>query len=215
VKQSEAARIVAMLQGAWTQRQLPESTAEVYALTLADLDYELAKAAVVKLIQTSKWLPTVAEIRDTAVRSRVSLPSPEEAWGVVHRAISKHGSYRTPTFDCEEIDGAVGDIGWRAICLTENIASERARFIDAFKARSSRRIQAEATGKYVPREKLLPPAEHEREIGDTRVLVETGYPTGNLVKQLKAPESRGVLADVLKQLTGRIEVIDAGEDDAA
>lgn len=215
---AEAKQVVSMLQSAWPRNPMPDSTIAVYAMALSDLDFALAKGAVVKLIQTAKWLPTVSEIRDAAVRSRVSLPSPEEAWGLVHRAISKHGSYRTPTFDCDEIDGAVQDIGWRAICLSENIASERARFIDAFKGRAARRYELEATGKYIAPQKALPPAwrsEGERPVGDTRVLVQTGYATderrrlgaGEVVLELQAePEERSVIGDALKLLIDNIGV---------
>jgi hypothetical protein len=216
----EVQQLVAMMAATWTRPPVLAETVQAYCFALADLDHAAAKAAVLHLMQTSKFFPTIAEIRDAAVRSRVSLPSPEEAWGVVHRAISKHGSYRLPVFDCEEIDGAVGDIGWKTICLSENIASERARFIDAFRARSAKRIQAEATGKYKPTVKAIPEwtGEHDRPIGDNRVLVETGYPTATL-------EPRALPGAVTKTATATIaagsrrfpylQLVDGDDGDAA
>jgi hypothetical protein len=185
VTRKEATQVVAMLQGAFPQRQLPDSTVEVYAMALADLDFELAKAAVMRLVQTSRFLPTVAEIREAAVRDRVSLPTPEEAWGIVRRAIGKHGSYRVPVFDCDEVHDAVRDIGWQEICLSETPASTRARFIDAFKSRVARRMDQEARGSYVRGARELP-ALPENFGDDTRCLVETGYASGPAVPLLAA-----------------------------
>jgi hypothetical protein len=156
MNRADAIRIVAMLQGAYPRTALPDSTAEVYALTLNDLAYEDVKQAVAKLIQTSKWLPTVAEIRSLIVEERASLPAPEVAWGEVQRAIGRVGSYMTPVFECEEIDRAVRVLGWKNICLDENVASTRARFVDAYRALREERVKLEATGRYVPSERQLP-----------------------------------------------------------
>jgi hypothetical protein len=211
VKKSEAARVTAMIQGAWSRPPLPESTVEVYEMALVDLDYELVKDAVMRLVQTSKWLPTIAEIREHAVKGRVALPSPEEAHGIVRRAVGQHGSYRTPTFDCDEIDGAVQDVGWRALCMAqEGDAANRSRFCSAYKARVDRRLELEATGRYRPQQKALPPAwrdESERPPGDTRVLVQTGYATDETRKRLgpgevaEEPKRLGLFAELLEGIT--------------
>lgn len=179
---AETKRLVAMLGATWPRQEIQQATLEVYAWALADLDFELAQAAVKRLVQTSRFFPTVAEIREAAIRGRVSLPAPEEAWGIVRRAIGRYGSYRKPSFDCDEIDAAVSDIGWGALCLAEEAdPSHRARFCAAFAARASRRMDDEATGRYRPRARVLPPRDEELERGDVRVLVETGYATPRVV----------------------------------
>jgi hypothetical protein len=218
----EVKQLVAMMAATWTRPPVLAETVQAYCFALADLDHAAAKAAVLHLMQTARFFPTIAEIRDAAVRSRVSLPSPEAAWGIVHRAISKHGSYRLPIFDCEEIDGAVADIGWKAICLSENIASERARFIDAFKSRAAKRIQLEATGKYKATPKAIPEwaGEHDRPIGDNRALVETGYPTATLEpRALRSGEPVQQLEPERKSFAqlagGRLSFHIPGEGDAA
>lgn len=189
MRESEAKEIVAMLVGAYPHPPLPPSTVGVYAMALADLDYGDAKAAVMRMCCTAKWLPKISEIREEVARGRVKLPSPEEAWGIVRRAVGKHGSYRVPIFDCEEIHGAVEDIGWKTICLAqEGDASTRSRFCEAFKSRAARRYHAEVTGDRVPPERQIPP--HEPEIGDVRVLAETGYPTARLVHDLRLESAR-------------------------
>lgn len=166
---AEAKRLVVMLSASWPRQEIQQATLEVYALALADLDHGVAKAAVLQLMQTSRFFPTIAEIREAAVQTRVSLPTPEEAWGVVHRAIGKHGSYREPLFDCDEIQLATDAIGWQELCLGEHPAANRARWLDAYRGFVSRRLSAEARGKYVPPERQLGPE------AKLPVLVETGY----------------------------------------
>jgi hypothetical protein len=204
VTRKEATQIVAMLQGAFPQRQLPDSTIEVYAMALADLDFELARAAVMRLVQTSRFLPTIAEIREAAVRDRVSLPTPEEAWGIVRRAIGQHGSYRVPVFDCDEIHDAVRDIGWKEICLSEQPASTRARFIDAYKSRVERRMNAEARGAYARGKRELPALPDSYGEG-TRCVVETGYATGPSLALVPAEdEPRALVSRIADELATKL-----------
>lgn len=206
---AEAKRLVAMLASAWPKQEIRQDTLEVYALALGDLDYELAKTAVMRLVQTATFFPAIAEVRAAAVRDRVTLPTAEEAWGIVRGAIGRHGSYRVPVFDCDEVQLAVDAIGWKEICLSENPASSRARWIDAFKAFVGRRMDAEARGAYRSPERHLPAASDERELGDVRVLVETGYPTLRVarpaLRAVNGPEAVAEIAgDIVDQLTDRL-----------
>ena len=193
MKRDEAFRIVAMLQGAWPHRQLPDSTAEVYAMTLSDLAYAEVRDAVTRLIQTSKFLPSVAEIREVVVEERCDLPAAEVAWGEVRAAIHRVGIYFVPVFECDEIEQATNIIGWETLCNSTNIASERARWIDTYRALRGRRIELEATGRYIPSERQLP-AEGEGGPGHghgSRVLVRTSstrpaLPAGPAPRRLKA-----------------------------
>jgi hypothetical protein len=153
---SEAMKLVALLQGAYPRMTFPPTTLEVYAMGMSDLPYDAAYNAVSRLVQTSKWIPTISEIREQVVEERASLPAPEVAWGEVQRAIGRVGSYMTPVFECEEIDRAVRVLGWKNICLDENVASTRARFVDAYRALREERVKLEATGRYVPSERQLP-----------------------------------------------------------
>lgn len=172
---AEGVRLMALLKAAWPRMELGDATLEVYARALSDIDLPAIESAVMDLLQTSTFFPSVAEIREAVAVDRVRLPTPEEAWGIVRRAIGSVGSYRSPVFDCEEIFLAVRDIGWQSLCLDGNPASIRSRFIDAFKSRASRRLEAEVTGRFVPTLTALPATGMDREPGDSRVLVETGY----------------------------------------
>jgi hypothetical protein len=192
VTKDEARDLVGMLVATWPRPPVEKATVHAYAFALADLDHEAVKAAVLSLMQTSRFLPTIAEIRERSVKQRVNLPGPEEAWGIVRRAVGTVGSYRLPEFDCDEIQAAVRAIGWKEICLGENEAATRARFIDAMKGETARRMQAEATGRYVPPDRQLPAntVPHSgRENPAVRVM--TGFET----ERPKSPELKAAAAD--------------------
>lgn len=144
---AEALRLVAMLRAAWPRQEVGQDTAEVYAGMLGDLPFEEAKAAVTRLVQTSRFFPTIAEIRERVAETRCDLDPPEMAWGEVQNAIRSIGSYHQPLFANPAIQHAVNAIGWKQICLDENLSATRARFIDAYKSARHRQIEATATGR--------------------------------------------------------------------
>lgn len=146
----EAMKLMAILRAAWPRQEVGMDTAEVYAGMLSDIPFDEGKAAVTKLVQTTKFFPTVAEILEQVAESRCELDSPEMAWGEVQKAIAKVGSYHQPLFENPEIQRAVNAIGWKQICLDENLAATRARFIDAYRAARAKRIESETTGKALP-----------------------------------------------------------------
>jgi hypothetical protein len=63
MKESEAYEIVLMLQAAYG-REMPDSTVKLYRAKLAKLDARSCTRAVDRLIDTSRFLPSVAEIRE-------------------------------------------------------------------------------------------------------------------------------------------------------
>lgn len=57
---------------------------------LSDLPYDLAEAAVCKVLATSKYWPNVAEIREAAVSIMGNAaPLPADAWAMVREAIRR------------------------------------------------------------------------------------------------------------------------------
>jgi len=56
----------------------------------------------------------------------------QEAWGKVLREVSRIGSYGQPVFSTPEIKQSVDCVGWRDICLSQNIGVERAHFMRAY-----------------------------------------------------------------------------------
>jgi hypothetical protein len=79
----EAKRLVVLALSNYPNMQDKDmkATAMLWQKLLTDLTYEQAEAALVKVLITAKFFPTVAEIRE-AHQSIVNagIPSPEEAW---------------------------------------------------------------------------------------------------------------------------------------
>jgi hypothetical protein len=116
---------------------------------LNDLDDEEFLTAIQKVISSSKELypgsNIIAIVRENAkVGKRLSAG---EAWGLVLREVSLTGSYGVPKFVDPLVARAVEAVGWRHICLSENIMVERAHFLKIYDTLDIREKQ-EAT--YLP-----------------------------------------------------------------
>jgi hypothetical protein len=129
-----------MLQAAYPGARWTEATADLYELMLADLDIGLASAALQRLIYTSKFLPSVAEIRAAAADVALGPQrSGLDAWGDVLKAIRFVGSYGVPTFEDPLVGRCVTTLGWRSLCLSDTPEGvDRARFAELYE-----RLQSE------------------------------------------------------------------------
>lgn len=99
---------------------------------LVDLPTEPLQRSVLRLVQVSKFFPTVAEIRDEVASLICQLPEVGEAWAEVNRAILAVGHMRKPEFSHPLIDEAVRQLGWVDICMSETPTSDRAKFFEAY-----------------------------------------------------------------------------------
>lgn len=132
----EIEKALTVLSAAYPRFDLPEETIRIYQRLLADLDFDLLKAATLQCATMCKFFPTVAEIRDAAteiVTMAEHIPTPIEAWGEVIQAIRKIGgnSFR-PDFSHPMIDELVKHFGWHALCTSDHSFADRARFMDAY-----------------------------------------------------------------------------------
>jgi len=126
-----------------------------YVSNLSDLDRDKTRAAAMALVRTSKWMPTIAEIREMVVQQEHGRKRPgAEAWGDVQKAIKAKGVYRTPGvdffFDDPLVAKAVGALGWTSLCNSELQGPDRARFIELYDsydraARTDAQLSAGAT----------------------------------------------------------------------
>lgn len=143
---AEAAKLVAILANAYPAARVTEETSELYEAMLADLDFGAVQRAAARHIATSKWFPTVAELRAAAVEvalgpRRTGL----EAWGDVVAAIRFVGAYGAPRFDDALVAECVRTLGWRGLCLGDNEVSDRARFSELYESLAQRaRVDAVA-----------------------------------------------------------------------
>ncbi len=112
---------------------LPNQPAmELWYRELQDIPYNVAEAALRKWVSTNKWSPSIAEIREMATTVTCgSIPDWGDGWEQVQMAIRRYGSYRE-----EEAVNSLDDLtrqcvkrlGFRNLCMSENINQDRANF---------------------------------------------------------------------------------------
>ncbi len=124
---------------------LEKDRLQFYVMMLSDIPPQILDAAVKKLIMTNKFLPSIAEIRETAygIKDTISgtaAPDESEAWGEVVKAIQSVGYYGKPKFSHEAITAAVNNIGWQDICTTPNEGTNtlRSQFRRAYQLAAQR-----------------------------------------------------------------------------
>lgn len=144
MNKQEILKAVAPLQLAF-KGNLDDARMRLYVEMLSDIPPQILEAAVKKLIMTNKFLPSIAEIRETAygIKGTISgtaAPDESEAWGEVVKAIQSVGYYGKPKFSHEAITTAVNNIGWQDICMTTNdgMNTLRAQFRRAYQLAAQR-----------------------------------------------------------------------------
>lgn len=80
MKIHEANELLLRLFAASPHIKVNPGTAKVWAMTLDDVPYPLAAAAVDRWLRECKGFPYPVEIRELAVEARTGLPAPEAAW---------------------------------------------------------------------------------------------------------------------------------------
>ena len=99
---------------------------------LSDLDAAATKLAVRKWAATSKWPPTIADIREqVAGFTTPKIKDWSEAFEDARRAVRRFGSYN-PTDALNSLDDltreTVKRLGYHDLCVSENHAADRANF---------------------------------------------------------------------------------------
>lgn len=123
-------------------------TAILWEKSLSDVDYKTAEAAVLKVLSTSKFFPTLAEIREAIAQ----LTQPRqldamEAWGLIIEAIRKYGySRQREALDSlpEDVAGMVKRFTWWELCMSESPETLRAQFRMAWETQSKRKKEMSA-----------------------------------------------------------------------
>lgn len=106
------------------QKEVKEGTFEAYATYLADIPPEYIRRAVDNLIRSSKWLPTVAEIREQAQAEwaedkGMEEETAEKAWILLLELVKKYGfqGIKRDKFSSDAAYNAMRAIGWRTVCM--------------------------------------------------------------------------------------------------
>ena len=158
---------------------LPDADAfNIWFALLGDLDYAVLNAAIQQYMLTNKFPPTIAELRELSIKICAGdIQEWGEGWEKVLNAIRYYGSYRESealaTMD-DLTKTCVKRLGWRNICMSENINQDRANF----------RMMYESIAERSKREKILP-------ISLNNTIKKL---TQNIVKQIEgdAPQNGGV-----------------------
>ena len=115
------------------EKLLPnEQAMELWFNQLQDIPYKLAELTLNTWVATNKWSPSIADIRENATGLTQGEPKDwGEAWREVLRAINIYGSY--PELEAlesmdETTKRVVERLGFRNICLSEDIQVDRANF---------------------------------------------------------------------------------------
>lgn len=83
--QDEARIIIGALKGAYVRETFTRERRTMLWRFLRDLPFPETLAVIEDQIATSKWCPTIAEIRRAVMEQRLSLPDAERAWDEVSR----------------------------------------------------------------------------------------------------------------------------------
>ena len=103
---------------------------------LKDIEYDAASAAVKRWVSLNKWCPTIADIRElsTVVKGN-TVNEWEEEWDKVIDAVHRYG-YTRPEEALNSLPDMTRNIvkrlGYKTICMSENISIERANFRDVY-----------------------------------------------------------------------------------
>jgi hypothetical protein len=118
-------------------------TAELWSEVLSDIDYQVAKSALIKVLSTSEFFPTVAKIREAvAMITQPNSLDAMEAWGLIGQAVRRYGFNRKAEAMAmlpAEVVEMVERFSWREICYNENPDTLRAQFRMAWETQSKRK----------------------------------------------------------------------------
>lgn len=128
------------IRDAFPRQPFGDGAVRVYAEQLADLPGDEVLAATRRLLRTSSWAPTIAEIRYEAAEAMDPLPTVEQAWDQ-----AQAGATRVPLV--RESVEAVG--GFWEILHGQNMIGTRKHFRDDYTARRAREMRGRAGGEPV------------------------------------------------------------------
>ena len=129
--------------------KLTDASLVIYAKALSELSIAEIDAAMLKILRTSKFFPSVSEIFEQAEAMRnyagaSDIPIPGEAWKEAMREAHDKFVYGKWELSTPEIEQAVKSFGKMALCeLTpEGMNTARAQFMRIYAAICERKLDA-------------------------------------------------------------------------
>lgn len=153
------ATLAIAIKAAYPASKVLEDSASMdfWYLMLKDIDYHVAENAAMEHISTSVYPPSIAELRKLCVeRCTRAIPSFDEAWGTVQKAISSCGRDnpdRAYAMMDDMTASIVKNLGWIRICISENPEANRANFRMAYEEKAKQRQIARQMPRFVEQQK--------------------------------------------------------------
>lgn len=141
----EVAALITLMEELYTHREkLSDGAVMLYQQALSDIPFDVLETAVKDHVTTSKWFPSIAELREKAMSYSVpQIPTAMEGWGEVQKEIRRTGYLGKPTFSNPVTARVVDALGWKYLCLSEDSMADRAHFLKAYEqvaARETREV---------------------------------------------------------------------------
>lgn len=122
-----------------------ENIINLWSVMFAEDEAKAVEIALYKLIATSPYPPSIADLRKTIaeITTPVNLDS-SEAWGEVMKAIriygyiNEEGALKSMSPLTAEI---VRRMGWQTICQSENVVADRAHFLKIYELSKSQTVE--------------------------------------------------------------------------
>lgn len=145
---NEVVKLFAMLCSLWPSQAknfdaASELSRDTWHAMLGGEDTAVVVTALQKLAATNKFMPSIADILEAVaeIKHPNDFIDPDEAWGIVMQSIKRYG-YMNGEKALDAMPKIVADtvrtMGWRDLCMSENIAIDRGQFRKAYEIRLGR-----------------------------------------------------------------------------
>ncbi|WP_337774344.1 hypothetical protein [Mitsuokella jalaludinii] len=148
---SKVMKLLVTCRKAFPSSKADAETLALYVKVLAPLSYAEIEAAVLRIMRTSRFFPTAAEIFEAAEKvkqaaNNTGLPDAGEAWHEVEENVYRNHVYHPWTYSCPEVEKAVKRFGKKELCsLGEHeVNTARAQFMKIYNEIVARRREDRA-----------------------------------------------------------------------
>jgi hypothetical protein len=130
VNKHETAEVLGYLAAAFPNAKVTKQTAIVFHDVLSGLPASDVMVAAKEIVREAEFFPSPAQILNAVARiSGAVSPAPAMAWQEVLRQVSEKGRSGVPEFSHATTEAVVKAIGWRDICMSENVDVLRSNFL--------------------------------------------------------------------------------------
>jgi hypothetical protein len=116
VTRDEAIEVLGILLAYYPKENVPRETLELWVMGIEEFPVESAQRVVLTLGHTSKWLPSLAEVRELCIQDRDGSLNPQQMESAIKLLIQRNGRSKPALSDpySDVVDQVPG--GWWALC---------------------------------------------------------------------------------------------------